>query len=620
MMKSSLLLLLLSVITSPLSSSAQTEACKNIDWEDDEGFNCFDYDGTPEWCEEFGDCLHLDSSANEACCICGGGNRFVLAGPPTAAPTIEIIPGQKNCILSPSVEIADGLTIQNFVDYERDTFTMKLEYQGNSWIGIGFENDGRPGTPTFAVIGRILEDETQTVMKYVLNTKNPDASGVVEMPQGSQTLEGASFVQFDGKSTLTFTKPLNEDYDIPEQIVTNTTTWVYAVGLPDNAWAGRHTIAGKLNLALTPCFKQEWEITDPAVNGGLVDSNALDARAYFGEKPYKIIWLLHGICLGLAWGILCPLGIAFAFLKRKTKSWYKMHQACNNATLLLTCLGILLGVVATFMDDRATHLETDHSWFGLGVFCALLIETVLAFASSSLNYGNNQEKEQQEQALKQTYPTKERDVILGMGGGVEVLPPNSPHNPRNRNQTNNLYSDRQEEPPLVDKHEDDNVNEHPTGRGCGCCAWVHRILGYFAVSAGWYTCYTGIDLQNLHFDMDWSYYYWAAAAVGVLFMILASLLSYCLKDIKPSYNKNARKGKAPGNQNTEEAKPLGAQDAMVQRSFLSDAKADEIPEHDFGDDSNDDSSYEEATNHDLEDKDGQRSPLRKSWDVDTWCL
>jgi hypothetical protein len=70
-------------------------------------------------------------------------------------------------------------------------------------------------------------------------------------------------------------------------------------------------------------------------------------------------------------------------------------------------------------------------------------------------------------------------------------------------------------------------------------------------------------------------------------------------------------GNAPINQNTEEANSLGAQDAMAQRSLFSDVKADEVPEHDSDDDSNADSKYEEATLHDLEDTDGQLSPLRK---------
>lgn len=602
--------------TTLLAASGQTIACKNVEWVDDEGYDCFDYDETPEWCEEFGECLFEGSSANEACCICGGGDTFALDGPPTPAPIIEIVPGQKNCVLSPAIEIAEGLTIQNVVDYERGLFTMKLEYSGNAWIGIGFENDGRPGKPTFAVIGRVLGEvegvPTTSVLKYALNTANEDASGVVEMSQGSQTLEDATFLQFNDKSTLTFTKPLNEDYDIPEQIVTDTTTWVYAVGLPNNAWAGRHTMAGSFNLALTPCFNYEWEITNPSVNGGLVDANALNSRTYFGEKPYKLLWILHGAILTFAWGVLCPLGIACAFLKRKTKSWFRLHQAANNGTLLLTCIGILLAVIATYMDDRSAHLSTDHAWFGLGVFCALLIETILAFGAPSLNYGNKKKKRATGNGKHMDPPRKEkeRDVILGIGGNLEVLPSDSPHNPRNKNKKSNLYSPRQEEPPI--EQDQDSVRELPTGRGCGCCAWLHRVLGYLAVAGAWYTCYTGMDWQIFHFDLDWSWYYAAAAAVGVAFMILAFLLSCCMKDIPVEEPRSS-----PQQQPEEFVKPLGAQDSMAaqqqQRSFFND---DETPE----DDSSDESSYEEKTLHDLEDADGQRSPIRKSWDIDTCCL
>eukprot|EP00980_Cylindrotheca_fusiformis_P022225 scaffold9132_cov98-Cylindrotheca_fusiformis.AAC.2 len=616
----SLIFVVLSCSYSPnqYSSLAQnSEFCRSLDWVDDEGADCSDYADNLDWCQVWGDYVHQGSSANEACCACGGGKRIVVDGPPTAAPSAAVVEGSKNCNLSPAIQIDDGLTLQNMVDYDQGTFTMKLVYQGLSWIGIGFENDGRPGKPNFAVIGRDLEGTT-SVRKYVLNTANVDGSGVVQMPQGSQTLSNASFTQENGVSTLLFTKPLNEDYDVPAQVVNNQTTWVYAVGLPDNAWAGRHTIFGRFNLALTPCFQYEWEITNPSVQGGLIDENARNSKDNFEERPYKILWILHGAVLVVAWGILCPLAIAFAFLKNKTRTWFKYHQAINNATLLLTCIGILLAVIATYLDDGADHLATDHSWFGVGVFAAILVLILVAFVTPSLGrpFGKLPKKDKKKKNDKKKKdankpdPKKERDVILGMGGNLEVLHPDSPHNPRNKNKKQqDLYSPRQEAPLMSNDEEEEDRRGVVQNRGCGCCAWIHRIVGYLAVGVAWYTCYSGMDLQKEQFrDMDWSFYYSIAAAVGIVFMILFLLLSCCMKDIVIS-NNTTEKGQ-PLASNAQESSP------QRQRSIQND---DMTPPGD-DDDSSSQSSYENKTMHDLEEPKGQRSPLRKTWNFDTCCL
>mmetsp|Transcript_21584 Transcript_21584/g.53404 ORF Transcript_21584/g.53404 Transcript_21584/m.53404 type:complete len:637 (+) Transcript_21584:110-2020(+) len=610
-------------------TQAQIELCKNSDWVDDDGCGCDEYEYNREWCDLYGDFVFDGESANDACCACGGGKTIFIEQEETDPP---IVLGQKNCILSPPVEVYPGLTVENWVDNDELTFRMRITYEGKSWIGLSFENDGRPGKPTFAVIGRQDEERDEaSVQKYMLNTANPDASGVVLMPQGSQTLEDVSFIQTSKKTIMTFTKTMNEIYDIPEQIVTDRSTWIFAVGLPDNAWTGAHTIHGKFNIALNPCFSNPWEITNPTVNGGLVDGNALDRRTFFGEKPNKTVWLAHGISLGVAWGLVAPLALASSFLKRKGATWGKVNQVCNTALLLLTCAGILLGVVATYLDDRSNHLQTEHSYYGVGVFGGLLIYCMMALYFGAKK--SQQEKEEQEElarkrakspAAREVKPKKrEPDVILGMGDGLEIVPGDSPHNPKNKNKKNNnksLYSEPVEIPTIEEEEELSKPPEKTT-----CVEWLHRFLGLALIALAYYTCHTGLEWQLFLYDLDWKYYYWGVGAFGAAMLILLVLMSCCMKDAGTTSDKKvapANTSARGGSQGDKEA-PSSGSGKGGQIMFAKGVDEDSFytpNSRDSGDDTTTLNTGQLIDEEDLEDREAQRSPMRKSWSVDTCCL
>ncbi|KAL3936778.1 MAG: hypothetical protein SGBAC_007982 [Bacillariaceae sp.] len=638
-------LLLVALLGSLSTVGAQVELCRNSDWVDDDGCGCDEYDFNQEWCSLYGDFVFEGESANTACCACGGGRQiFIDNQAEETDPPIVI--GQKNCILSPPVEVAPGLTVENWVDHDELLFRMRVTYQGKSWVGISFENDGRPGKPPFAVIGRQEEDSAidgssggTSVRKYTLNTANPDATGVVRMPQGSQTLEQVQFFQTNTKTVMTFTKSMNEIFDAPEQIVTDRTTWIYAVGLPDNQWTGAHTIHGKFNLALNPCFSNPWEITNPSVNGGLVDGNAVDRRTFFGEKPNKTMWLAHGISLGVAWGIVAPLGLASAFWKRKKAFWGLVHQFANTALLLLTCGGILLGVVATYLDDRSNHLQTDHSYYGVGVFGGLLLYSMMALYFGAKR--SQQEKRQEEERARRKRsrdvkpikkPPREPDVILGMGDGLEIVPGDSPHNPKNKNKNNNnnnnkksLYSEPVD-PPTLDDEEGENKPLPKTT----CLEWLHRFLLLALIALAYYTCHSGIDWQTFLWDMDWKYYYWGVGAFGAAMLILLVLMSCCVKDMGSSTSKNNARSEplaasAPGSPDREAASNGGGQQLMFAKGVDEDSyytpSGRDSSTHD-GDTTNtlNTGHLMQDDDDDLDDKEAQRSPMRKSWALDTCCL
>ncbi|CAJ1947249.1 unnamed protein product [Cylindrotheca closterium] len=607
------------LITLLLASVAQSqvELCRNTDWVDDDGCGCEEYDFNQEWCELYGDFVFEGESANTACCACGGGRTIFIDAAETDPP---IVLGEKNCIFSPPVEVAPGLTVENWVDNDELTFRMRLTYEGKSWIGISFENDGRPGKPTFAVIGR-QEDNESSVKKYTLNTANPDASGVVEMPQGSQTLEDVQFFQTNTRTVMTFTKTLNEIFDIPEQVVTDRSTWIYAVGLPDNAWTGAHTIHGKFNLALNPCFTNPWEITNPSVNGGLVDGNAVDRRTFFGVKPNKTVWIAHGISLGIAWGIIAPLGLASAFLKRKGPFWGKVNQFANTTLLLLTCAGILLGVVATYLDDRSNHLQTDHSLYGVGVFGGLLVYCMMALYFGAK--ATQKEKQEAEARARKKGPparvvkpkVREPDVILGMGDGLEIVPGDSPHNPKNKNKKKqSLYSEPVEPPPLEEEEEATPPEK------AGCLEWFSRFLFLALIALAYYTCHSGIDWQTFLYGLDWSYYYWGVGAFGIVMMLLLILLSCCMKDASSKKVAPSNSRSAPGSPERESAPKDGNNDKITFAKGVDEDSYYTPSGRDSYDDTTTLNTGQLMEEDDLEDKEAQRSPMRKSWAMDTCCL
>jgi hypothetical protein len=150
------------------------------------------------------------------------------------------------CVLSDPIAIADeGLFLQHVKNVQEGTYTMKLTYTGGqAWIGIGINTDSNSKmTPANAVIGRAdLGDTSQRVLYYNMFSDAEDASGVVAY--STSTLKDASFVQDSAGSVLTFTQ------DLSEMGATDESSWIFAVGLADNQWVGKHKVHGSFQLSL----------------------------------------------------------------------------------------------------------------------------------------------------------------------------------------------------------------------------------------------------------------------------------------------------------------------------------------------------------------------------------
>jgi hypothetical protein len=165
--------------------------------------------------------------------------------------TVSSVDAALDCTLSAPLQLNEGgdLTLQQVANYEDGTFTMKLTYTGGqAWIGIGINSQGKAEMiPSSAVIGRA--DGRNSVFQYSMTSQSEYGSGV-QPRRSSQTLRNASFVQSGSTSTLTFTQMLDE----PDFAVADDSMWIFAVGLPNNLWAGRHKIHGSFQYSLTSCI------------------------------------------------------------------------------------------------------------------------------------------------------------------------------------------------------------------------------------------------------------------------------------------------------------------------------------------------------------------------------
>lgn len=152
------------------------------------------------------------------------------------------------CNLSDEVSIhKDGAVfMQHYVNDEEGTFTMRIRYtDGQSWIGVGINTSGQGKmVPAYSVIG----DISRGVKRYNLQSDDKQGSGVIPLQDTNGHLKSSSFVQTDaGESILEFTHDLiirDPDNGSIVYEITESSVWIWAVGLPNNVWEGKHKVHG----------------------------------------------------------------------------------------------------------------------------------------------------------------------------------------------------------------------------------------------------------------------------------------------------------------------------------------------------------------------------------------
>lgn len=380
-------------------------------------------------------------------------------------------------------------------------------------------------SPATAVIGRMLDGEP-SVLKYDLESDAKDGSGVI--PMDLQNLQDVRFMQDEEKSVLEFTQLLDE----ATQTVTDESVWIYAVGLPDNQWEGKHKIHGAFYLRMDEdCVEVESAptaspTTAASTGGGEQDTTAggtnappVDTESEEEEEEdsedaagttntqtgivqvasitaeTRSLWVAHGVLMALAWGVCAPIAIGAVMLRHvgflaKKGTWYKIHFYVNIANILFTFIGFFLAVAATRKEGEDHFTENTHTKAGLAIFLIVMFQFALAFLRP------DPPKPPSQPSLKRTSAATSASSSYGSPGieqGISVGPPSSSVNVNNNGEV---------EVADEDSSLNDSLESDPSVKSKPRLAWEisHRFIGIALLGLAWYNCTSGIQLQVEKYD------------------------------------------------------------------------------------------------------------------------
>ena len=278
--------------------------------------------------------------------------------PPTPSPTID--DGQFDAV----VELEDlvGSTLRytiNIVDPEdntQNTISVSLTVPAVGWVGFALNDNGGFMIGSEAIIGVPADN---TVLKYNLNAQA--RSGVEPFPDDQQTLMDTSITQTSSTTTLSFTKFLEEGDEVmidPTGVNTFLTAFGSGNTLAQHAPGSRASF--KLDL----------------ISGG---TSTLNVRE-------QSLWKAHGFMASIAWGLLSPLAIGAALLRKYFPGdtlWFEVHRGLNLLVVTFTVIAFALAVAAINQETPdgadARHFDADpnpHRAVGLAIFIIALTQAV----------------------------------------------------------------------------------------------------------------------------------------------------------------------------------------------------------------------------------------------------
>jgi len=221
----------------------------------------------------------------------------------------------------------------------KDSITVTYTAPVTAWVGVGASTSGLM-LGSDAVIGI---PSTGQVKKYSLSSKSLD--GVSLMSDEKQTLVNTAITQANGMTTLTYTKILVEDGEVPINRVGDN---LFIAALGSSNTLGFHAVRGSFSLS-----------------GKVIERD-------------NSLWVAHGIIAYIAWGIACPMAILAGLFRKYIPGagmWYEIHRGLQSFVLLLTIISVAIAIAAlnkeTPSNLSASHFSPDfadgHRTIGLVV-------------------------------------------------------------------------------------------------------------------------------------------------------------------------------------------------------------------------------------------------------------
>jgi len=270
---------------------------------------------------------------------------------PFAAPTNP--PGAEVLELPGDLE---GSTLSYLFTFDdpntggKDSITVTYTAPVTGWVAVGASETGLM-VGSDSVIGIPATGE---VKKYTLNSKSGDLSGIKVMPDDKQTLANTAITQANGMTTLTYTKILVEDDEVPINRV-GENIFIAAVGTSNTL--GFHSVRGSFSLS-----------------GKVVERD-------------NSLWVVHGWLAAIAWGVMCPLAILAGLFRKYIPGegmWFQIHRILQTLVIVLTIASVAVAIAALNKETparlSANHFSVDfadgHRLIGLVVLIAGIVQVV----------------------------------------------------------------------------------------------------------------------------------------------------------------------------------------------------------------------------------------------------
>jgi hypothetical protein len=240
-----------------------------------------------------------------------------------------------------TVALNTDLTLKYRTDANSVSVQLTLA-KGSGWLAVGTHATS-PDTMIGSRVVMGLPGATTPTSVYDLEGKSASMVKVAT----KQSITAASLTQTSTSTVLSFKCVLGlkaADGDLQLEAATNNLVWAYGSSNSKSA----HIARGSQGID----FSGASNTTNSTSPSGLYKSKA-------------IIWLAHGVCMALAWGVMVPTGIVTA---RHFKglpgdaTWFKRHRAIQMCAVVIAVAGLIFAVVG---HGDGIHFTTPHSWVGL---------------------------------------------------------------------------------------------------------------------------------------------------------------------------------------------------------------------------------------------------------------
>lgn len=252
-----------------------------------------------------------------------------------------------------SLDLGEQNTTDDFS--QQSKVKMRMSHLGEGWLGLGVSKDS-VGTMigSEAVIGRpaLTGADGEKPLKYELRSKY--VAGIMPMLERKQTLMNASISSSGEEMTLTFTKFLEEENELPIQ-ATGDTTFVFAVGYSD--LLSMHKFKGSFQLDLSTCPIREETI----------DDNDDDPKKdiFKTDVSFKSSWAFHGVTGFIAFGLAMPFAVISVWLRSfLPTNWIYLHVYGNLIAFACTVIAVITAI-STVNNADGHHFTEVHHILGL---------------------------------------------------------------------------------------------------------------------------------------------------------------------------------------------------------------------------------------------------------------